>query len=87
MAPFSVRTLGFPEIRRGDQPCRLALRKGLTLLIYLAEAKGLVGRDLEFQVAHRVFVSFAHWLGCGTWLYLGKPRTTIDAGQREQEKS
>jgi DNA-binding SARP family transcriptional activator len=46
MASFSVRTLGFPEIRRGDQPCPLALRKGLALLIYLAEAKGPVGRDL-----------------------------------------
>src|SRR5216683_2500981 len=46
MALFSVRTFGFPEIRRDDQPCQLALRKGLALLIYLAEAKGPVGRDL-----------------------------------------
>jgi DNA-binding SARP family transcriptional activator/pimeloyl-ACP methyl ester carboxylesterase len=46
MALFSVRTLGFPEIRRDDQPCQLALRKGLALLIYLAEAKGSVGRDV-----------------------------------------
>jgi DNA-binding SARP family transcriptional activator/pimeloyl-ACP methyl ester carboxylesterase len=46
MALFSVRTLGFPEIRRDDQPCQLALRKGLALLIYLAEAKASVGRDV-----------------------------------------
>jgi DNA-binding SARP family transcriptional activator/pimeloyl-ACP methyl ester carboxylesterase len=45
MALFSVRTLGFPEIRRDDQVCQLALRKGLALLVYLAEAKGSVGRD------------------------------------------
>src|SRR6516164_6806652 len=43
---FSVRTFGFPEIRFDDRPCRLALRKGLALLIYLAEAKGPVGRDV-----------------------------------------
>jgi DNA-binding SARP family transcriptional activator len=46
MALFSVRTLGFPEIRCDDRPCRLALRKGLALLIYLAEANGPVGRDV-----------------------------------------
>ena len=46
MALFSVRTLGFPEIRRDDRPCPLALRKGLALLVYLAEAKGPVGRDV-----------------------------------------
>ena len=45
MAVFSVRTFGFPELRRDDQPCQLALRKGLALLIYLAEAKGPVGRE------------------------------------------
>ena len=45
MALFSVRTFEFPEIRRDDQPCQLALRKGLALLIYLGEAKGPVGRD------------------------------------------
>ncbi|MBV8698464.1 MAG: alpha/beta fold hydrolase, partial [Bradyrhizobium sp.] len=43
---FSVRTFGFPEIRRDGEPCALALRKGLALLIYLAEAKGPVGRDV-----------------------------------------
>src|SRR5919204_325188 len=46
MALFSLRTLGFPEIRRDDRLCRLTLRKGLALLIYLAEAKGPVGRDV-----------------------------------------
>jgi DNA-binding SARP family transcriptional activator/pimeloyl-ACP methyl ester carboxylesterase len=46
MARFSVRTFGFPEIRRDDQPCQVALRKGLGLLVYLAEAKGAVGRDV-----------------------------------------
>jgi DNA-binding SARP family transcriptional activator/pimeloyl-ACP methyl ester carboxylesterase len=45
MAVLSVRTFGFPEIRRDGQPCPLALRKGLALLIHLAEAKGPVGRD------------------------------------------
>ena len=46
MALFSVRTLGFPEIRRDGGLCQLALRKGLALLVYLAEAKGPVGRDV-----------------------------------------
>ena len=45
MVLFSVRTFGFPEIRCDDQPCELALRKGLALLIYLADANGPVGRD------------------------------------------
>ena len=34
MASFSVRTLGFPEVRCDDRPCPLALRKGLALLVY-----------------------------------------------------
>ncbi|SDC83416.1 DNA-binding transcriptional activator of the SARP family [Cupriavidus sp. YR651] len=46
MTQFSVRTLGFPEIRRNDRLCQLRLRKGLALLVYLAEAKGSVGRDV-----------------------------------------
>jgi DNA-binding SARP family transcriptional activator/pimeloyl-ACP methyl ester carboxylesterase len=46
MALFSVRTFGFPEIRCDEQLCQLALRKGLALLIYLAEARGPVGRDV-----------------------------------------
>jgi DNA-binding SARP family transcriptional activator/pimeloyl-ACP methyl ester carboxylesterase len=46
MALFCVRTLGFPEISRDNLPCRLPLRKGLALLVYLAEANGPVGRDV-----------------------------------------
>jgi DNA-binding SARP family transcriptional activator/pimeloyl-ACP methyl ester carboxylesterase len=46
MVQFSIRTLGFPEIRRDDRLCQIALRKGLALLVYLAEAKGSVGRDV-----------------------------------------
>ena len=46
MARFSVQTLGFPEIRRDDRLCRLALRKGVALVVYLAEAGGSVGRDV-----------------------------------------
>src|SRR5262249_20045854 len=46
MTRFGVRTLGFPEIRREDRLCQLTLRKGLALLVYLAEAKGSVGRDV-----------------------------------------
>ncbi|UGY16178.1 alpha/beta fold hydrolase [Bradyrhizobium septentrionale] len=45
MASFSVRTLGFPEVRCDDRLRPLALRKGLALLVYLAEAKGPAGRD------------------------------------------
>src|SRR5262245_66251332 len=46
MVLLNVQTFGFPEIRRDGRPCELALRKGLALLIYLAEAKGSVGRDV-----------------------------------------
>ena len=46
MARFSVRTLGFPQIHRDGQLCHLTLRRGLALLVYLAEAKGPVGRDV-----------------------------------------
>src|SRR4029453_16463044 len=42
---FTVRTLGFPEIQRDDRPLPLALRKGLALLVHLAEAGGPAGRD------------------------------------------
>ena len=41
-----MRTFGFPEIRRNDGLCQLALREGLALLIYLAEATGSVGREV-----------------------------------------
>jgi DNA-binding SARP family transcriptional activator len=46
MGTFSVRTLGFPEVHRDGHLCPLALRKGLALLVYVAEAKGPVGRDV-----------------------------------------
>ena len=46
MAVLSVRTFGFPEIRYDDKLRPLALRKGLALLAYLADAKGPVGRDV-----------------------------------------
>jgi DNA-binding SARP family transcriptional activator/pimeloyl-ACP methyl ester carboxylesterase len=46
MARFSLRVLGFPEIRRDETPCALALRKGLALLAYLAEQNGAVSRDI-----------------------------------------
>lgn len=45
MVQFSLRTLGFPEVHRDGSPCKLALRKGLALLVHLAEARGVVGRD------------------------------------------
>ena len=46
MTGFSLRTLGFPEIHAGDRPIKLNLRKGLALLIYLAETRGAVARDV-----------------------------------------
>ena len=46
MTGFSLRTLGFPEIHGDDRPIKLNLRKGLALLIYLAEARGAVARDV-----------------------------------------
>lgn len=46
MPGFALRTLGFPEIYRDDQPTKLALRKGLALLIYLADARRPVAREV-----------------------------------------
>ncbi len=46
MTGFSLQTLGFPEIRRDDRAIKLSLRKGLALLIYVAEAHGAVARDV-----------------------------------------
>jgi len=43
---FSLQTFGFPEIQSDDRPTKLNLRKGLALLIYLAEAQGAVARDV-----------------------------------------
>ena len=42
MTGFSLQTLGFPEIHGDVSPIKLNLRKGLALLIYLAEAQGTV---------------------------------------------
>jgi DNA-binding SARP family transcriptional activator/pimeloyl-ACP methyl ester carboxylesterase len=46
MTGFSLQTLGFPEILSDDRPIKLNLRKGLALLIYLADAQGAVARDV-----------------------------------------
>jgi DNA-binding SARP family transcriptional activator/pimeloyl-ACP methyl ester carboxylesterase len=46
MTGFSLQTLGFPQIHGDIRPIKLNLRKGLALLIYLAEAKGAVARDV-----------------------------------------
>src|SRR5260370_26629046 len=46
MNGFSLQTLGIPEIHGDNRPIKLNLRKGLALLIYLAEAKGAVARDV-----------------------------------------
>src|SRR3954470_7293992 len=51
MTGFSLHTFGFPKIhgdnRHGDaSPIKLNLRKGLALLLYLAETQGAVARDV-----------------------------------------
>jgi len=46
MTGFSLQTLGYPEIRGDDGPIKLNLRKGVALLIHLAEAQGAVARDV-----------------------------------------
>jgi DNA-binding SARP family transcriptional activator len=46
MTGFSFPTLGFPEIHGDISPIKLNLRKGLALLVYLAEAQGAVARDV-----------------------------------------
>ena len=46
MTGFSLGTFGFPEISGDNRPIKLNLRKGLALLIYLAEARGPVARDV-----------------------------------------
>lgn len=43
---LSLRIFGFPEVHADGGPIKLALRKGLALLVYLAEAKGAVARDV-----------------------------------------
>jgi len=46
MTAFLLGTFGFPEVHADGRPVKLALRKGLALLVYLAEAKGAVARDV-----------------------------------------
>src|SRR5258708_20046134 len=46
MNGFSLETLGLPEIHGENRPIKLNVRKGLALLIYLAEAQGAVARDV-----------------------------------------
>ena len=46
MTAFSLGTFGFPEVHADGRPIKLNLRKGLALLVYLAEAKGAVARDV-----------------------------------------
>lgn len=46
MTAFSLGTFGFPEVHADGRPIKLALRKGLALLVYLAEANGPVARDV-----------------------------------------
>jgi DNA-binding SARP family transcriptional activator/pimeloyl-ACP methyl ester carboxylesterase len=46
MTGFALQTLGFPQVLADDRPIKLNLRKGLALLIYLAEAQGAVARDV-----------------------------------------
>lgn len=46
MTAFSLGAFGFPEVHADGRPIKLNLRKGLALLIYLAEAKGAVARDV-----------------------------------------
>src|SRR5262249_26472549 len=46
MTAFSLETFGFPEVHADGRPIKLALRKGLALLVYLAEARGAVARDV-----------------------------------------
>jgi DNA-binding SARP family transcriptional activator/pimeloyl-ACP methyl ester carboxylesterase len=46
MIGVSLRTLGFPEILGDGSPIKLNLRRGVALLVYLAEAQGVVARDV-----------------------------------------
>ena len=46
MTAFLLETFGFPEVHADGRPIKLALRKGLALLVYLAEAKGPVAREV-----------------------------------------
>jgi len=45
MTRLEVRLLGFPSLRLDGRSVDLALRKGLGLIAYLADARALVARD------------------------------------------
>lgn len=46
MTKLLLQTLGYPEIRGEGGPIKLNLRKGLALLVYLAETERAVARDV-----------------------------------------
>jgi DNA-binding SARP family transcriptional activator/pimeloyl-ACP methyl ester carboxylesterase len=46
MTKLLLQTFGYPEIRGDGGPIKLNLRKGLALLVYLAETEGAVARDV-----------------------------------------
>src|SRR5215831_13085304 len=46
MTKLLLQTFGYPEIRSDNGPIRLNLRKGIALLVYLAETEGAVARDV-----------------------------------------
>jgi len=46
MTGVSLRVLGFPEILSDVGPIKLNLRRGIALLVYLAEMQGVVARDV-----------------------------------------
>src|SRR4029453_13499252 len=46
MTKLLLQTLGYPEIRGDAGSIKLNLRKGLALLVYLAETEGAVARDV-----------------------------------------
>ncbi len=46
MSEVALQTLGFPEVHIEGRPSKLALRKAVALLIYLAEAHGPIAREV-----------------------------------------
>jgi DNA-binding SARP family transcriptional activator len=46
MFEAALKTLGFPELGIEGRPSKLALRKAIALLVYLAEANGPVAREV-----------------------------------------
>lgn len=45
MTAVSLRAFGLPDVSADGRPIRLNLRKALALLVYVAEARGAVGRE------------------------------------------